>query len=628
MSESAVRRRVVQLMIWRLVITTILLGSAAAIQLNTAATAQPGPLYVLIAWTYGLSAGYALSLRLTGRAPWLVDIQLALDALTVAGFVWVTGGILSYFSFLYVLPIMAASAVHFRRGALRITALSMAALRGHGRAAGTARPPFQPWSVWEPGAPVLLPRGLVAEYTVAVHLLGFLAVGLLTGSLAERVRKADAQLADASTAIANLQAYSEHIIDSLTMGLVTSDLEGRILTFNRAAETITGHPRHAAPGRPAADVLGLPPDFAAGLEPERPRRRGAGGRTTGTGGRTAARSTWASAPRRSRRPPARSGFLFTFQDVTTIRRLERDARLQQRLAAVGEMAAGIAHEIRNPLASISGSMQILRKELALNGEQSQLMDIVLRESERLNETIQSFLAYARPQRFSLARLDLRPVLQDAALLLRNSAEVGQDHVVDVDVPEAPVWCEADEGQVRQVIWNLATNGLRAMPGGGRLRLGARRDANDAAGVLLVRGRGRRHPRVRAGRHLPAVPRRVRKGQRPRHGDRPPHRERLRRRDPRHVEARGGHDGRGAPPGARGGGGMSGDDRRTGRRRPSRSAAGASWSSTTSGRCGNCCRSCCAARATRCGWRRTARRPSPNWSASRSTCSSPTSRCPA
>ena len=184
-----------------------------------------------------------------------------------------------------------------------------------------------------------------------------------------------------------------------------------------------------------------------------------------------------------------SGFLFTFQDVTTIRRLERDARMQQRLAAVGEMAAGIAHEIRNPLASISGSMQILRKELALNGEQSQLMDIVLRESERLNQTIRSFLAYARPQRFGITRLDLRPVLQDAALLLRNSAEVGQDHVVDVDVPDEPVWCEADEGQVRQVIWNLATNGLRAMPDGGRLRLGARRDPGDAAAVLEVQDEG-------------------------------------------------------------------------------------------------------------------------------------------
>ena len=122
-------------------------------------------------------------------------------------------------------------------------------------------------------------------------------------------------------------------------------------------------------------------------------------------------------------PDGRTGFLFTFQDVTDVRRLERDARLQQRLAAVGEMAAGIAHEIRNPLASMSGSIQVLRQELPLSDEQAQLMDIVLRESERLNDTIKSFLAYARPQRFALARLDIRKVVQDAALLLRNSAEV-------------------------------------------------------------------------------------------------------------------------------------------------------------------------------------------------------------
>jgi two-component system, NtrC family, sensor histidine kinase PilS len=487
MSAAAVRRRIVQLMIWRLIITTILLGSAAAIQLNAAVTAQPGPIYVLIAWTYALSAGYALSLRLTGRAPWLVEAQLALDALTVAGFVWVTGGILSYFSFFYVLPIMAASAVHFRRGALRITVLSMA-LYAATAALQYTQAPFQPWSVWEPGTPLPLPQGLVAEYTVAVHLLGFLAVGLLSGSLAERVLRADEQLADASTTIANLQAYSEHIIDSLTMGLVTSDLDGRILTFNRAAETITGHSRHAAPGRLAASMLGLPPDFASGLQPERPhdgsrradyRYRRPDGTEIDLGLSATTLETASGT----------TGFLFTFQDVTTIRRLERDARMQQRLAAVGEMAAGIAHEIRNPLASISGSMQILSKDLVLNGEQSQLMDIVLRESERLNGTIRSFLAYARPRRFGIARLDLRPVLQDAALLLRNSSEVGQDHVVDVDVPGLPVWCEADEGQVRQVIWNLATNGLRAMPDGGRLRLGARREAGNTAGVLVVQDEG-------------------------------------------------------------------------------------------------------------------------------------------
>jgi two-component system sensor histidine kinase PilS (NtrC family) len=183
-------------------------------------------------------------------------------------------------------------------------------------------------------------------------------------------------------------------------------------------------------------------------------------------------------------PGGRAGFLFTFQDVTDIKKLERNAAIQQRLAAVGEMAAGIAHEIRNPLASMSGSIQILRHDLSLSSEQEQLMDIVLRESERLNTTIRSFLAYARPQRFQIESFDVRRSLNDTALLLRNSSEVCDGHVIEVDVPSDELRCEADEGQIKQIVWNLATNGLRAMPGGGRLRLvGAREPASD--GVMLT-----------------------------------------------------------------------------------------------------------------------------------------------
>src|SRR5262249_41724085 len=144
-------------------------------------------------------------------------------------------------------------------------------------------------------------------------------------------------------------------------------------------------------------------------------------------------------------PGGRAGFLFTFQDVTSIKKQERDAAIQQRLAAVGEMAAGIAHEIRNPLASMSGSIQILRQELPLSAEQEQLMDIVLRESERLNTTIRSFLAYARPQRFQIQRFDVRRALNDAVLLLRNSAEVQDCHEIVLDVPPDELWYEADEG---------------------------------------------------------------------------------------------------------------------------------------------------------------------------------------
>lgn len=184
-------------------------------------------------------------------------------------------------------------------------------------------------------------------------------------------------------------------------------------------------------------------------------------------------------------PRGESGFVITFQDVTEARRLEREARVQQRLAAVGEMAAGIAHEIRNPLASMSGSIQILRQELPLTEEQAQLMDIVMRESERLNDTIRSFLAYARPQRNAASRFDVRSVVTETATLLQNSTERQDAHQISVRVPSEPVWCLADQGQIRQIVWNLATNGLRAMPDGGELTLSVENGDAAQTGVLTL-----------------------------------------------------------------------------------------------------------------------------------------------
>jgi two-component system sensor histidine kinase PilS (NtrC family) len=314
-------------------------------------------------------------------------------------------------------------------------------------------------------------------------------VAILSGSLAERVRFADVRLEQASTAIADLQALNQYVIDSLPSGLVTTDTNRRILTFNHAAEAITGKSFRAVVGRPIVDVLQFPPPLAGSLE-------------DGLGSAGARRVEYrfqtddgrgdlelGASVTHLETPGGRAGFLVTFQDVTDIKRLEREVAMQQRLAAVGEMAAGIAHEIRNPLASMSGSIQILRQELPLSSEQEQLMDIVLRESERLNTTIRSFLAYARPQRFAIARLDVRRALNDTALLLRNSAEVAEGHSIDVDVPPSELWYDADEGQIKQIVWNLATNGLRAMPNGGKLRLiGAFEPSSDGV-VITVQDEG-------------------------------------------------------------------------------------------------------------------------------------------
>ena len=483
-----VRSRLSTLVAVRVVVGTLLLGSAILIQITRPGAFPVDPFFFLIGLTYALSVVYIATLRWVNRHTWLADAQLGADALLVSGFIGLTGGIVSYFSSLYFLPIIAASTIRFRRGALQVATLSALLYL-----AIVSAQYLDVFPDWLGDGSLDLPTWQFAEYTIAINVFGFVAVALLSGSLAERLRSADARLVDASLEIKDLRAFNEYVIDGLLSGLATTDAEGRVLTFNRAAATITGIPPDQAIGQDAGELLQLPPGVRtrlATLVQTRSLRVDIEYRT-GEGrlldiGLMVTRVAF---------PDGRSGYLYTFQDVTELKRLERNARLQQRLAAVGEMAAGIAHEIRNPLASMSGSIQVLRQELSLSEEQAQLMDIVIRESDRLNDTIRSFLAYARPQKFAVTRLDLGRVVEEAARLLRNSSEARDTHVVEVQVPPQPVWYEADDNQIRQIVWNIATNGLRAMPRGGRLLLSVEADAVHAEDevVLSVQDTGRGIP---------------------------------------------------------------------------------------------------------------------------------------
>ena len=468
----------------RAIISTLLLGGATVAQITAPDSFAVDPFFLLIAATYALTILSAATLGLVERHRWLVDAQLACDAVVVSAFIFLTGGVTSFFSSLYALPIIGGSVIQARRGGLMVATLS--AVFYIGIVSSQYVPFTTPPGVSAVARPVGLPARAAAQYVVGMNLFGFFAVAMLSGSMAESVRKAGVRLELASNAIADLQALNQNVIDSLPSGLTTTDASRRVITFNHAAEKISGLTASAALGQPVSEVLQLPPEvtqaFDRGLARGSARRaevryRRADGREIDLG----LSATYVD------NPGGTTGFLITFQDLTDIKKLERDARMQQRLAAVGEMAAGIAHEIRNPLASMSGSIQILRDELPLSAEQEQLMDIVLRESDRLNGTIRSFLDYARPRRFAIARFDLRRVLQDTGLLLRNSADVHASHAVDIAVPSDPIWFEADEGQMKQIVWNLATNGLRAMPGGGRLRLGA--SAGDEDVVITVSDEG-------------------------------------------------------------------------------------------------------------------------------------------
>jgi two-component system, NtrC family, sensor histidine kinase PilS len=480
MTPSPLRRKLLWLAAIRAAAVTVLLGAGIV-----AAISEPArdTFFFLIALTYALTLVYVTTLRVAERHPWLIDLQFAADAVIISGIVLATGGAQSFFSSLYALPIIAATSVRMLRGGVMTASISAALY------VAVVAAQYFGLATRLMGVTVTdltIPQAL---FTIGLNLFGFASVAVLSGELADRLRVAGQELARTSSELAELQAFNAYVIDSLTSGLATVDQHGIVISFNPAAEQITGIPAPRAIGRPARDVMQLPESFADSIEAGAPEHR----RTEFAFLREDRRQIdigLSTAPLVT--PQGQAGRLLTFQDVTETRRREREARIQQRLAAVGEMAAGIAHEIRNPLASMSGSIQVLRQELPLNREQEQLMDIVLRESERLNETIKSFLAYARPQRATLQRLDLRQALHDTAALLRNSAEFKEAHRLVVDVPDEPVAFEADEAQIKQIVWNLATNGLRAMPDGGRLRLATA--ANGHGVVLSVQDEGIGIPR--------------------------------------------------------------------------------------------------------------------------------------
>jgi two-component system sensor histidine kinase PilS (NtrC family) len=476
------RRRLLWLIGGRAAVVTLLLGSAILIQTNAPGSLPINPLFFLISLTYALTGLYVVLIRQAEQHRWLVDLQLACDAIIVSALVHMTNGVSSYFTSLYALPIIAASTIQSRRSGMMVGVLSSVMYAGVVSAQYFGTPALS----IVPGVDYR-PEGRIAFFIVGLNIFGFMAVAVLSGYLAERLRRTGAALEQASNQLEDLQAFSEHVISSLSAGLATTDIDGRILSFNRAAEAITGVPAADAVDRPAFEILQLPSEFVEifGAREGRPKLprveyvfKRPDAREIELGISTAILRT----------PRGEVGFVLTFLDVTDSRRQEREARIQQRLAAVGEMAAGIAHEIRNPLASMSGSLQILRQELPLSDEQSQLMDIVLRESDRLNDTIRSFLAYARPQRNPSSRLDVRQVITDAAALLQNSPELLETHAVECDVPSEPVWCLADEAQIRQIVWNLATNGLRAMANlsGGTLKLSASRAPGEAGKGPMIR----------------------------------------------------------------------------------------------------------------------------------------------
>ena len=481
-SELALDVRLKRLMFFRLVMVTTLLLIATYVEAISESLAPVNPLYFLIAATYVLTVFYALALRFMRSVVPQVYAQVAGDLLVITGLVYISGGIRAGFMLLYPLAVLAGSVLLRRKGGVVLAALATCLYGGILWAVRSGVIPMQ--GLVE--AMELPPR--VLFYSVFVTGVACGSVALIGSYLSENLRHVGERLEVVTGQVADLQGLNDVIVNSIQSGLLTEDTQGRILWINAVGEGILGRRMVEVRGWATSDVFG-----SSLLELSAVRARAAS-RTLARLEVPYRRSDGAMldlglsvAPLATAQDGV-GGHLLAFQDLTDIKRLEDEVRTKEKLAAVGEMAAQLAHEIRNPLGSISGSAQMLMGEPNMSPEQGRLLGIITRESKRLSDTLNRFLFQARAPTRQHGPVDLVPLVSEAVTLLRNGPEVGAEHTLDFQPDAGPLVCLADAHEITQVFWNLARNGLEAMPRGGRLSVRLRRDDDEI--VLTVHDEGR------------------------------------------------------------------------------------------------------------------------------------------
>jgi two-component system sensor histidine kinase PilS (NtrC family) len=439
----------------RILILTFLLGLELLVAHFTP-TPLPLRLFIgtILLW-YTLSLFYVLLLSFWQEHRLQASLQVLTDLALVSLVVHETGGWDSSLNFLYPLVIIVASVLLPRVWAHLVAALAFI-LYG---------------TVLE-----LNYYGLVHSYCtthpelkalqaiIFVNLFAFLAVAYLGGLLAAKLRQVRVELKDASGALENLQALHENIIHSISSGLITTGLDGRITLVNSAAQKLLE--------RFHSELLGTPVNklFLDALPNMESERSHAEVRLDAPG---AYRKTFRVRVA-ALTVPGRGvlGYVYALDDLTEIRRLEREVRMQDRLAAVGRLAAAIAHEIRNPLTSIAGSASMLSAATEMSEEHRKLLEIVTRESQRLNNIISDFLAYSRGKQYHFDKVDLLPLVEDTLTLMQHRMTAENTGIsIERHFAVREAWVLADGDKIKQVFWNFCENAVRAMPSGGTFTVG-------------------------------------------------------------------------------------------------------------------------------------------------------------
>lgn len=452
------------LLLIRTGITFVLLACVVSVQTRSPELLLTGEyqlLYFAVLFSYGVLFIRYAAWGSAALPAYAVFLQAVADVAFISIIVFATGLYDSVFSFMFVIVVLLGSLERYMPGAVGWAILSSAAYAGlvYLQMRGILVPPgFEATSISLSGF----------ARAVVTHSMGFLLTGVLSGYLGEEVRKEVEKVRDRDDVIRGLESFHKYVIDNIPSGLLTSDTQGRVTLVNDAACAILGRTRGDTVGKPVRQVIGGIEGWEAkeGRDDSRiPRPEirylRADGAEVFLGFSTSPMKDAEERP---------IGRVVIFQDLTPIRQMEERVRIADRLAGVGELAAGLAHEIRNPLASIAGSSQMLRESAASSGESAALLDIIGRESQRLNGLITDFLAYAGPSQRNTMRLDVAVLLRDVAEAVR-AGEAREKGVAVELAPLEPLPVEGDGEQLKQVMWNLVRNAVQAAPPGGKVTIG-------------------------------------------------------------------------------------------------------------------------------------------------------------
>jgi two-component system sensor histidine kinase PilS (NtrC family) len=462
-SDTKLTQKIQSLIIGRLLVVFLILVASwiwNSGRLKLSFEDFPRGLFFVFLISVGLTIAYFFILRLSRNYAAQVRIQFFFDSLIITWLVWRTGDLTSPYITLYIVLVSITCAFLSARETILIASFCVLSFAVLSLSVATG----------------MLPSfGVTPSSEKVVQIIAFnggalLLVGLLAARLSDRHASGE-QLMETAKTLASLRVLHERIIESIRSGLITTDLDGNIYTFNAAASEITRYKPDEMIGKPIASLFGNIEDsmsltFKAIEGGEQPPRFEAD-LITPEG--FAVRVGYGISPLFSE-SGATTGLIVTFQDLTEIRTMEESVRRKDRLAAVGRVAAGLAHEIRNPLGAMRGAIQVLDSQTPRGTSQASLMEIILRESDRLNKIITNFLTYARPRVSNFSEIDVREALGDTILLLKHSPDVKEQHRLEMILPRNPVMLAADPTQLKQIFWNLARNALHAMPEGGVLKV--------------------------------------------------------------------------------------------------------------------------------------------------------------